>query len=198
MPDEKKDDAPKKALNQTEAKNLRQLVENDFNKAVAELRQAFDETYRQRRQEVLDKYSPEDILKAQGEIAKAVAKAKAAYTADIEKIRAKYPDLIIGEPHTHTDGTLAYSPSEIKPFNVPADGYGVKVQFKTREQELNALKSELEAARNAAANALAVKKEEALRSVLVHTISSQEALDVLKNVPVAADVFGEQVKSIES
>jgi hypothetical protein len=180
--------APAKALTAGEQKNLKALIENDYRRARHALTQALVAQNRKIDEEAADLFPEALIDEANTAVAGAMELVRETWAHQWRSVQQAYPTLRVGTERM----TSETDPVPYLSFSNVYVGYPGKERW-VEEQQVMARKAFDEA--NAV---LAAQELEAQRTVLVRGVGSQEALNVLLEIPAATDLFTNRVLELES
>jgi hypothetical protein len=179
--------APHKALTAGEQRNLKSLIENDYRRARHALQLALGEKNQKIEEEATELFPDELIGFAQEALTLAFETAQEVWVAQYNAVVEMYPQLKICPDRNH------YAPEDTPLVIRPSiyAGYPGKEGWIAEQQAM------AQKAYNEANSLLMAQELEAQRTVLVRGVGSQEALDVLLEIPAATDLFTTRVLELE-
>jgi len=182
--------APNKALTAGEQRNLKALIENDYRRAKHALSQALFARSAAIEVEAEELFPAPLIELANAALQDAFTHAQRTWAELFVSVAEAYPQLRI------SPGNRAYaedSPDRVPYLSMP----GIYVGYPGKETWIAERQMEARKAYEEALAVLAAQELEAQRTVLVRGVGSQEALNVLLEIPAATDLFTNRVLELE-
>lgn len=187
------DRAPVKALTKAEQTNLEKLIANDYARTRHALEQKFSEHLATIETELAEQFPPEELDVFATELREVANQHLRNYHSSLLAWMDRHPGVKVGNL------TLAEVSARVEAgYAVGAlSSSGITTGWADRDRIENERRAEAHKARDTALAALTAQELEARRTVLVRGVSSQEALDVLREIPAAVEIFNTQVRELE-
>lgn len=180
--------APSKALTTSEQRNLKALIENDYKRARHALAVALVEQRLKIDEEANELFPEELIGVARTELADRMNSLQREWEVQYATLRSNYPQLRIAPNYRYTA-----EKDEVPALQTP-DLY---IGYPGKEKWIEEQQAMAQKAFDEASSVLAAQELEAQRTVLVRGVGSQEALNVLLEIPAATDLFTNRVLELE-